>query len=344
MDEKSGQNGLTYKSAGVDIEAGDRLVDLIKPLAASTKRPGADADLGGFGGLFDLKAAGYHDPVLVSGTDGVGTKVKLAVEAGRYSGVGIDLVAMCVNDILTQGAEPLFFLDYFATGALDADRAAEIVAGVAAGCRDAGCALIGGETAEMPGVYDNGEFDLAGFSVGAVERGDILPKTDAMEAGDVLIGLASSGAHSNGYSLVRRILAIDSPPLDGPAPFDSDCVLGDALLAPTSIYVQSVLPLMRARMVKGGAHITGGGLPGNVPRMLPKTLSAQIDYDSWTRPKLFAWLGEAGGVAENEMRRTFNLGVGMVLVVAPDRADEALRKLADAGEQAWRLGTLAKAE
>ena len=336
-------NGLTYKDAGVDIDAGDRLVDRIKPLAAATRRAGADADLGGFGGLFDLKAAGYRDPILVSGTDGCGTKVKVAAEATLLDGIGVDLVAMCVNDVLVQGAEPLFFLDYFATGGLEVERATRIVAGVAEGCRQAGCALVGGETAEMPGVYGAGDFDLAGFCVAAVERGEVLPDTKAMRAGDALIGLASSGAHANGFSLIRRIVELSGAALNDPAPFDPARTLGEALLAPTRIYVRAVLPLMRDGLIKGAAHITGGGLPGNAPRMLPDHLVEQIDYASWPRPALFDWLAQQGGVAEAEMRRTFNLGCGMVLCVAPDKADEAMFRLHQAGETAWRIGTLADA-
>jgi len=334
------QRSLTYKDAGVDIDAADRLVEMIRPLAAATRRPGADSDLGGFGGAFDLKAAGYRDPVLVSGTDGVGTKLKVAIDQARFDGIGADLVAMCVNDVLAQGAEPLFFLDYFATGALDADQAAEIIAGIAAGCRDAGCALIGGETAEMPGLYGAGDFDLAGFVVAAVERGGMLPRTAQMKPGDALIGLASSGAHSNGYSLIRRVVREAELDWSDPAPFDDTSTLGDAFLAPTRIYVRSALPLMRAGTVKGAAHITGGGLPGNVPRMLPKGLSAEIDYEAWPRPGLFSWLQEAGGVDERELRRAFNLGVGLVLCVAEEDVAATLDSLEAAGECAWRVGRL----
>ncbi len=343
MGKTPGRNSLTYKDSGVDIEAGDALVERIKPLAAATRRPGADADLGGFGGLFDLKAAGYRDPILVSGADGVGTKVKAAVEAGHLDGIGIDLVAMCVNDVLVQGAEPLFFLDYFATGALDPDQAARVVAGVAEGCKQAGAALIGGETAEMPGIYAPGDFDLAGFTVGAVERGTVLPDRGAMAAGDVLLGLASSGPHSNGFSLIRRIMSLTDTGWNDPAPFDEDRTLADLLLPPTRIYVKSVLPLMHEGLVKGAAHITGGGLPGNVPRMLPDTLEARIDYESWERPALWDWLASAGGVTEDEMRRAFNLGAGMVLCVAPENADEAARRLRAAGETVWTIGVLGAA-
>ncbi|MBA4800242.1 MULTISPECIES: phosphoribosylformylglycinamidine cyclo-ligase [Euryhalocaulis] len=335
---------LTYKDSGVDIDAGDKLVDLIKPLAKATRRPGAEGDLGGFGGAFDLKAAGYQDPVLISGTDGVGTKLKVAIDSGRFDGLGADLVAMCVNDVLVQGAEPLFFLDYFATGELDPTHAAEVIAGIASGCRDAGCALIGGETAEMPGIYGKGEFDLAGFVVGAVERHAILPREKDMAAGDVLIGIASSGAHSNGYSLIRRVVEREGLAVSDPAPFTQGSTLGDALLAPTRIYVRSVLPLLKAGKVKGAAHITGGGLTENLPRMLPKSLNAEIDYDAWPRPALFSWLQEAGGIEEAEMRRTFNLGVGMVLCVAAEDADSTIQALEDADECVWKIGKLAAAK
>lgn len=343
MTDETDKRSLSYKDAGVDIEAGDRLVDMIRPLAASTRRAGADSDLGGFGGAFDLKAAGYRDPVLISGTDGVGTKLKIAVACEKYDGLGVDLVAMCVNDVLVQGAEPLFFLDYFATGALHPERAASIIAGVAAGCREAGCALIGGETAEMPGLYEGLDFDLAGFVVGAAERGHILPNTSEMTPGDVLIGLASSGAHSNGYSLFRRIVEREGLEWSSAAPFNSDSTLADIALAPTRIYVKSVLPLLREGLVKGAAHITGGGVTENTPRMLPKSLRPVIDYSSWPRPELFRWLQETGHVEETEMRRTFNLGLGMILCVAEDKAKTVMDRLDDCGEAAWIVGRLGKA-
>jgi len=334
---------LTYAGAGVDIDAGDALVRAIKPLAKATSRPGADVALGGFGGAFDLKAAGFDDPILVSGTDGVGTKLKLAFETDIMDTVGVDLVAMCVNDVLAQGAEPLFFLDYFAISRLDPKRAARVVEGVAAGCRDAGCALIGGETAEMPGLYAAGEFDLAGFVVGAAERGRLLPAENAMIPGDVLIGLASSGPHSNGFSLIRRVIARAGLALTDPAPFQDDCPLGRALLEPTRIYVKSLIPLIRKGQIKGLAHITGGGLTENTPRMLPKRLLAEIDYTRWRRPAVFDWLQEAGAIEEAEMRRTFNCGIGMIACVAADDAAAVLSALADAGETAFEIGRLAAA-
>src|SRR5215469_12406659 len=296
-------NGLTYAEAGVDIDAGEALVEAIKPLAKATRRPGADASLGGFGALFDLKAAGYADPLLVTTTDGVGTKLKIAIESGRHDTVGIDLVAMCVNDLLAQGAEPLLFLDYYATGKLEVAR--RVVAGIAEGCRLAGSALVGGETAEMPGMYGEGDYDLAGFSVGAVERGQVLPRLDEQKAGDVLIGLSSSGPHSNGYSLIRRIVERSGLAWDAPAPFEAGKTLAEALMAPTRIYVKSALPLMHAGLVKGGAHITGGGLIENPPRAVAAGLAPRFDWAAWHPPQVFTWLAEAGGVAETEMRRTF---------------------------------------
>ncbi|WP_439634168.1 phosphoribosylformylglycinamidine cyclo-ligase [Glycocaulis sp.] len=332
--------GLTYASAGVDIDAGDALVEAIKPLAKSTARPGAAADLGGFGGAFDLKAAGFKDPILVSGTDGVGTKLRLAIDTGIVDTVGIDLVAMCVNDVLAQGAEPLFFLDYFATGKLDPARGAEIVKGIAAGCRLAGCALIGGETAEMPGMYEGEDFDLAGFVVGAAERGNLLPREADMMAGDVLIGLASSGPHSNGYSLVRRVIEHAGLKFDSEAPFAPGRKLGEALLEPTRIYVKSLMPLIRAGKIKGLAHITGGGITENTPRMLPGHLGFEVDYASFERPAVFRWLESAGGIAESEMRRTFNCGIGMIAAVAAEDADDVLAALKEAGETAAIIGHL----
>jgi phosphoribosylformylglycinamidine cyclo-ligase len=334
---------LTYRDAGVDIDAGDALVDAIKPLAASTRRPGADGALGGFGGLFDLKAAGFKDPVLVSGTDGVGTKLMLAFATGRHETIGIDLVAMCVNDVLAQGAEPLFFLDYFATGKLDPGTGAKVVSGIAEGCRQAGCTLVGGETAEMPGMYAPGHYDLAGFVVGAVEREDILPKTNDMKAGDVLVALPSSGPHSNGYSLVRRIVERTGLDLNDAAPFDQKKKLGEALLAPTRIYVKSVLPLTRMKRIKGLAHITGGGLTENAPRMCPDHLAPKIDYAAWKLPAVFDWLQREGAVSDEEMRRTFNCGVGLVMAVDPAVANPMMERLANEGQAAFVIGELANA-
>lgn len=322
----------------MDIEAGDALVERIKPLARATKRAGSMGGLGGFGALFDLKAAGFTDPVLVSATDGVGTKLRLAIEAGIHGQVGVDLVAMCVNDLVVQGAEPLFFLDYFATGKLDVAQATEVVAGIAEGCRQAGCALVGGETAEMPGMYHGGDYDLAGFSVGAAERGALLPRDVA--AGDVLIGLLSSGVHSNGFSLVRRIIAASGLGLTDDAPFAPGMSLGQALLAPTRIYVKSLLGLHRAGLLKAAAHITGGGLPGNLPRVLPQGVGAVVDATAWPLPPVFPWLARAGNVAEAEMLRVFNCGLGMVIVVAQADAPAALAQLDAAGEQARIVGRI----
>jgi phosphoribosylformylglycinamidine cyclo-ligase len=331
---------VSYKDSGVDIEAGDALVDAIKPLAAGTARAGSLGGLGGFGGLFDLKAAGYDDPILVSATDGVGTKLRLAIETGRHDTVGIDLVAMCVNDLVVQGAEPLFFLDYYATGALDTGIAATVVSGIAAGCREAGCALIGGETAEMPGMYGAGDYDLAGFAVGAVSRAALLPRqTDGVAAGDVVLGLASNGVHSNGFSLVRRIVEQRAAALDAPAPFDDTRSLAACLLAPTRIYVKSCLAAARGAPVKAFAHITGGGLPENLPRVLPDDCAAQIDATAWPIPSVFGWLCD-GTVMAGEMARTFNCGVGMVVVVAADGADEAARILRQHGETVYVIGSI----
>jgi phosphoribosylformylglycinamidine cyclo-ligase len=324
---------VTYRDAGVNIEAGDALVEAIKPLAKATARAGVLGGIGGFGALFDLKEAGFHDPILVSTTDGVGTKLKLAVETGIHDFVGIDLVAMCVNDLIVQGAAPLFFLDYFATGALDVAAATRIIAGIAEGCRIAGCALVGGETAEMPGMYSGGDYDLAGFSVGAAERSDLLPKDVA--AGDAIIGLPSSGVHSNGFSLVRRIIADAGLGWDAPAPFQPDIALGEALMAPTRIYVRSVLALHKAGLLKGAAHITGGGLPGNLPRVLPSGTGARLSAP-WPMADVFKWLGKTGNVAAAEMLRVFNCGVGMALVVTDGEA--ALAALQVAGETPFSLG------
>ena len=332
------QEGATYRDAGVDIEAGDALVERIKPLAASTSRPGVAGGLGGFGALFDLRAAGYRDPVLVSTTDGVGTKLKLAIETGRHATVGIDLVAMCVNDLVVQGAEPLFFLDYFATGRLGVDQAAEVVAGIARGCQEAGCALVGGETAEMPGLYAPGDYDLAGFAVGAAERGALLPR--GVEPGQAVLGLASSGVHSNGYSLVRRLVQDAGLGWDSEAPFahESGATLGEALLAPTRIYVRPLLALHRAGLLAAAAHITGGGLPGNLPRVLPGGTRAALDAGRWPLPPVFRWLAQLGDVAPDEMLRVFNCGIGMALVVRD--AAEAVALLAEHGETAFRIGVV----
>jgi phosphoribosylformylglycinamidine cyclo-ligase len=334
------RNPLTYKDAGVDIDAGDALVDRIAPAAKGTARPGADAALGGFGGLFDLKAAGFKDPLLVASTDGVGTKVKVAIEAKKFDTIGQDLVAMCVNDIVVQGAEPLFFLDYYATGALDVAEAAIVVEGIARACKESGCALIGGETAEMPGLYAKGDFDLAGFAVGAVERGAVLPKTDAMREGDVLIGVASSGVHSNGYSLVRRIVSAAHAHYDVGAPFAREMKLGEALLAPTRLYVKSALAAIKSGGVKGLAHITGGGITGNLPRALPDNLDAEVDLSSWTMPPVFGWLMKEAGIDETEMLRTFNCGIGLVAVVDAPRADDVIAAFNANGERAMRIGSL----
>ncbi len=330
----------TYADAGVSIAAGNALVRAIAPLARATRRPGADADLGGFGGIFDLKAAGFVDPLLVAANDGVGTKLKLAIESGRHDGVGIDLVAMCANDLIVQGAEPLFFLDYYATGRLDNDVAAAVVASIAAGCKQAGCALIGGETAEMPGMYAPGDYDLAGFCVGAVERDQLL-SSDKVADGDVILGLASSGVHSNGFSLVRRLAADKGWRLDRPALFDKDVMLIDALLAPTRIYVRALLPEIRAGRIHGLAHITGGGLLENIPRVLPTGLHAHIDADAWPLPRLMAFLQAQGAIEPQELARTFNCGIGMAVIVAPDIADMLCANLTAAGETVHRIGHVA---
>lgn len=318
------KNHLTYKDAGVDIEAGNALVDRIKPAVSSTNRAGVVGGIGGFGGLFDLKAAGYDDPILVAATDGVGTKLRIAIDTGNVGTVGIDLVAMCVNDLVCQGAEPLFFLDYFATGKLSVDHGASVVEGIAEGCRQAGCALIGGETAEMPGMYADGDFDLAGFSVGAMERGTALPRDIA--AGDVLLGLRSTGVHSNGYSLVRKIVEQSGLDWAAPSPF-GDGTLGEALLAPTRIYVPEAMALIRADAARGFAHITGGGLTENIPRVLPDGLGAEIDLDAWALPPVFRWLSAQSGLEQDEALRTFNCGVGLVVVVPQDRGEDAISAL-----------------
>lgn len=335
----SGPTNYTYEDAGVSIAAGNALVKAIGPLAKSTRRPGADADLGGFGGFFDLKAAGYKDPLLVAGNDGVGTKVKLAIDHDRHDKIGIDLVAMCVNDLIVQGAEPLFFLDYFATGKLENGVAERVIAGIAEGCRIAGCALIGGETAEMPGMYAAGDYDLAGFCVGAVERGEQLTG-ERVGAGDVLLGLASSGVHSNGYSLVRRLAADKGWKLDRPALFDADRLLIDYLIEPTRIYVKTLLPFIRSGRINALAHITGGGLLENVPRVLPEGLHAFISADSWEQSRLMAFLQAQGNIEPGEMARTFNCGVGMVLAVKPEEAEALAADLTAAGETVFRIGEI----
>ena len=334
---------ITYRDSGVDIDAGNALVDAIKGIAKSTRRAGADADLGGFGGLFDLKGAGFRDPVLVAANDGVGTKLRIAIDTGRHSTIGIDLVAMCVNDLVVQGAEPLFFLDYFAVGKLDVATAAAVVSGIGEGCRQAGCALIGGETAEMPGHYQGADYDLAGFAVGAVERGEILPRPD-ITIGDVIVGLPSSGVHSNGYSLVRRLAAEEKLGWDAPAPFAPRQTLADALLTPTRIYVKPVLSALEASggamdgPIKALSHITGGGLSENLPRVLPPTVSATVDLTSWQPPAVFGWLAKAGRLSDAEMLRTFNCGIGMVAVVAKDGADALVRLMQEWGEAPVIIG------
>ncbi len=330
-----GSNGLSYAQAGVDIDAGNALVEAIKPAAKATARPGVMAGLGGFGALFDLRAAGYADPILVAATDGVGTKLRIAIDTGHLDSIGIDLVAMCVNDLVCQGAEPLFFLDYFATGRLDVPAATRIVGGIAEGCRIAGCALIGGETAEMPGMYAAEDFDLAGFSVGAMERCAALPA--GVAAGDVLLGLASDGVHSNGFSLVRKVAERAGLGWDAPCPF-GDGSLGAALLTPTRIYVRPVLDALRAGGLHAAAHITGGGLTENLPRVLPEGLGAEIDLGAWSLPPVFDWLSRTGGLETAEMLKTFNAGIGMVLAVAPDRAEALAALLREAGERVMPLG------
>jgi phosphoribosylformylglycinamidine cyclo-ligase len=337
---EAGKNGLTYSDAGVDIDAGNLLVEKIKPAVRSTRRPGADGEIGGFGGLFDLKAAGFTDPILVAANDGVGTKLKIAIDADFHDTVGIDLVAMCVNDLVVQGAEPLLFLDYFATGKLDADQGAAIVTGIAAGCREAGCALIGGETAEMPGMYSDGDYDLAGFAVGAAERGQLLPVGD-IAAGDLILGLTSSGVHSNGFSLVRKIVTLSGLAWDAPAPFRDGMTLGEALLTPTRIYVKPLLKAIRETgALKALAHITGGGFPENIPRVLPKNLAAEVDLDSIPVPPVFSWLAKTGGVEPKEMLRTFNCGIGMIVVVAAENAQAISDILRAEGEVVVPLGRM----
>jgi phosphoribosylformylglycinamidine cyclo-ligase len=338
--DPTGRGPTSYADAGVDIEAGNRLVELIKPMVEATKRPGADGTIGGFGGLFDLKAAGYSDPLLVAATDGVGTKVKLAIETAIYDTIGIDLVAMCANDLVVQGAEPLFFLDYFAAGRLNPEHAATVVAGIAEGCRIAGAALIGGETAEMPGLYQDGDFDLAGFAIGAVERDRLLPRAD-IEAGDVILGLVSSGVHANGFSLVRRLVADAGLDWRDEAPFSPGMKLGGALLTPTRIYVPAILKaLQRTEDIKALAHITGGGITENLPRVLPKGMGANIDLGAMVLPPVFLWLREIGAIEDSELLRTFNCGVGMAVIVDPDRTEEVSRALGSSGETATVIGTI----
>jgi phosphoribosylformylglycinamidine cyclo-ligase len=333
-------NGLSYKQAGVDIDAGNALVEAIKPAVRSTRRPGADGEIGGFGGLFDLKAAGFTDPVLVAANDGVGTKLKIAIDTGNHATIGIDLVAMCVNDIVVQGAEPLFFLDYLATGQLDVAQGTAIVEGIAEGCRIAGCALIGGETAEMPGMYHGKDYDLAGFAVGAAERGTLLPRPD-IAAGDVLVAIASSGVHSNGYSLVRKIVEVADTDWYMGAPFAPGQTLAEALLTPTRIYVKPLLSALKAGIgIKALAHITGGGFIDNIPRVLPETLTANIDLGKVIVPRVFSWLAHVGGMEEREMLRTFNCGVGMLAAVAAEDAERLVEHLVAAGETAAVIGSL----
>jgi len=338
------RNGLTYADSGVDIDAGNRLVDLIKPMVRATARAGTEAEIGGFGGLFDLKAAGFKDPVLVAATDGVGTKVKIAIESGLHGAIGIDLVAMSVNDLVVQGAEPLFFLDYFACGKLDPEAAAAIVAGIAEGCRESGCALIGGETAEMPGLYKDGDYDLAGFAVGAAERGTLLPRPD-IAAGDAVLGLASSGVHSNGFSLVRKIVETSGFGFEARAPFSPVMTLGGALLTPTRLYVRSCLRAIRETgAVKGLAHITGGGFTDNIPRVLPRHLGVRIDLTRLPVLPVFKWLAGQGNIAERELLRTFNCGIGMIAIVKTDAVEAVTEVLADTGESVTRLGEVIPAE
>lgn len=336
--------GLTYAGSGVDIDAGNAFVRAIGPLAAATKRPGVMGEIGGFGGLFDLKAAGFKDPVLVAANDGVGTKLKIAIETGQHDTIGIDLVAMCVNDLVVQGAEPLFFLDYFACGALDNEVAEKVVSGIAEGCKQAGAALIGGETAEMPGLYGKGDYDLAGFAVGAAERNSLLPRAD-IEAGDVLIGLASSGAHSNGFSLIRKVVERSGLAWDAPAPFAPDATIGETLLMPTRIYARPILAAIhQTGRVKALAHVTGGGLPENLPRVLPEGLCARIDLSLLPVPPVFGWIAREGQVAQKELLRTFNSGAGMVLITAPAHAQSVHDLLEKEGETPFPLGVVEERE
>lgn len=338
----NGKNGLTYADAGVDIDAGNELVERIKPAAKRTNRSGVMAGLGGFGALFDLKDAGYSDPILVGATDGVGTKLRIAIDTGEVGGVGIDLVAMCVNDLVCQGAEPLFFLDYFATGRLAVEHAAKVVEGIAEGCVRSGCALIGGETAEMPGMYEDGDFDLAGFAVGAMERGTDLPK--GVKEGDVLLGLASDGVHSNGYSLVRKVVELSGLGWDADCPWAPEQNLGANLLTPTRLYVKQALTAVKEGGVHALAHITGGGLTENLPRVLPEGLGATIDLNAWALPPVFRWLAETAGMKQAELLKTFNSGVGMILSVEADRAEALTELLTGLGETVYTMGTVTKGE
>ncbi len=337
---------VSYRDAGVDIDAGNALVRAIKPLVKATRRSGADADLGGFGGLFDLRAAGFRDPILVATNDGVGTKLKIAIDTGLHDTIGIDLVAMCVNDLVVQGAEPLFFLDYFATGKLDVENARRVIAGIAQGCKESGCALIGGETAEMPGMYKDEDYDLAGFSVGAVERGEILPRADIVSS-DVLIGLQSSGVHSNGYSLVRKLVEKEGLAWDAPAPFANGQTVAEALLAPTRLYVKPILAALKATggggpagAIKGLSHITGGGLSENLPRVLPAGLAAHVDLASFKAPRVFHWLQRVGNLDDAGMLRTFNCGLGMIVVADAAKADAVMAALTAAGEHPVKIGNV----
>jgi phosphoribosylformylglycinamidine cyclo-ligase len=337
---KTTGNGLTYAAAGVDIDAGNAMVDAIKPLVRATRRPGSNSEIGGFGGLFDLKAAGFSDPILVAANDGVGTKVKIAIETGKHSTIGIDLVAMCVNDIIVQGAEPLFFLDYFATGKLTPQTGIDIVKGIADGCRMAGCALIGGETAEMPGLYASDDYDLAGFAVGAAERGTLLPRAD-MKVGDVILGLPSSGLHSNGYSLARKVVAMSGLAWGAEAPFAPGLTMEAAFLTPTRIYVKPLLHAIRATgAIKALAHITGGGFPDNIPRVLPDGLGARLDLSAINAPPIFGWLARTGGIVQSEMLRTFNCGVGMIAVVDPGKVDELRKALDEENKRSFVFGDI----
>ncbi len=337
MTDKAGKNGLTYADAGVDIDAGNALVERIKPAAKRTARPGVMSGLGGFGALFDLKGAGYSDPILVAATDGVGTKLRIAIDTGNVDTIGIDLVAMCVNDLVCQGAEPLFFLDYFATGKLEVAQATRIIEGIAEGCAQSGCALIGGETAEMPGMYAKDDFDLAGFAVGAMERGADLPA--GVAEGDVLLGLASNGVHSNGYSFVRKVVELSGLGWDADCPF-AEGNLGQALLAPTRLYVKQALAAVRAGGVHALAHITGGGLTENLPRVLPEGMGAAIDLSAWQLPPVFRWLAETANMAEPELLKTFNCGIGMIVVVAADQADALKALLEEQGETVSVIGSV----
>ncbi|MBT8474794.1 MAG: phosphoribosylformylglycinamidine cyclo-ligase [Alphaproteobacteria bacterium] len=337
----TGKNGLSYAKAGVDIDAGNALVDRIKPAAKATARPGVMSGLGGFGALFDLKAAGYSDPILVGATDGAGTKLRIAIDTGELDSVGVDLVAMCVNDLVCQGAEPLFFLDYYATGKLSVDNAARVIDGIARGCKGAGCALIGGETAEMPGMYPPGDFDLAGFAVGAIERGQDLPR--GITKGDVLLGVASDGVHSNGYSLVRKIVEVSGLGWDASCPWGGG-TLGAELLRSTRLYVQGAMAAIREDCVRAFAHITGGGLTENLPRVMPEGLRCEIDLDAWELPPVFRWLAEAGGLSQAEMLKTFNCGIGFVAVVPSDKVDVARYALAAEGHAVFEIGRVAEGE